>query len=164
MPARPTGGSATVAIDVLATAPHYVDHLLPIWAALPPDERRYFYLGPRAHRDGIPGARALEYLGRDTKAPVLTVAHGDFKVARTAGRRRLALGQHGAGQSYSTDHPSYPGGRDQAEVSLFLVPNRYAADRTIEAYPEPASRSSAARSSTAAGSASAGAPIAPSSR
>jgi hypothetical protein len=36
----------------------------------------------------------------------------------------------------STDHPSYPGGRDQDQVGLFLVPNQHAADRTLAAYPD----------------------------
>lgn len=121
---------------MLATAAHYVDHVLPIWDKLPAAERGYFYMSGRAWRDGIPGARRVEFLGKDPRSPILTVAHGDFKLARAARRRKIALGQHGAGQSYSTDHPSYPGGKDQAEVGLFLVPNRHAADRTLARYPK----------------------------
>ncbi len=123
-----------MAIDLLATAPHYVDHLLPIWDALPAAARRHFYLGPKAWRD-IPGARRIDNVVHDGNAPVLTVAHGDFKLARAARRRHIALGQHGAGQSYGNDHPSYPGGRDQDDVELFLVPNQHAFDRTIARYP-----------------------------
>lgn len=125
-------------LDVVATAPHYVDHALPIWLALPEAERRHFYVSPGSARDDIPGVRSIAELGRDRAVPTLAVAHGDFKAARAARRRKLALGQHGAGQSYGGDggdHPSYPGGRDQAEASLFLVPNRHAAARTIAAYP-----------------------------
>ena len=47
----------------------------------------------------------------------------------------IALGQHGAGQSYSGDHRAYPGGSQQGNVSLFLVPNEHAAERTRKAYP-----------------------------
>ena len=124
-----------MAIDLLATAPHYVDHLRPIWDALPASARRHFYLGPKAQRDGIVGARRVDTLARDGDVPIVTVAHGDFKLARAAHRSRIALGQHGAGQSYSSQHASYPGGRDQDEVDLFLVPNGHAARRTLEAYP-----------------------------
>lgn len=123
-------------LDIVATAPHYVDHALPIWEALPAEVRRHFYVSGRSARDGIPGMRAVDQIRADPAVPTLAVAHGDFKIARGAGRKRLALGQHGAGQSYSTDHPSYPGGRDQAEVGLFLVPNETAADRTLAAYPK----------------------------
>lgn len=123
-------------LDFLATAPHYVDHLLPIWERLPAGERRHFYVGPRAWRDDIPGARHVLEVGRDSKVPILVVAHGDFKIARGARRPDIALGQHGAGQSYGHDHPSYPGGRDQGEASLFLVPNEHAAKRTRDRYPD----------------------------
>lgn len=129
------GSSSGVAVDLLATASHYVDHLLPIWEALPAAERRYFYLGPRAWRDDIAGARRQDRLVRDGDVPILTVAHGDFKLARAGRRRHIALGQHGAGQSYSSDHSSYPGGKDQGEVELFLVPNQHAAERTLARYP-----------------------------
>jgi glycosyltransferase involved in cell wall biosynthesis len=52
-----------------------------------------------------------------------------------AGREMVALGQHGAGQSYSSEHSAYPGGRNQERASLFLVPNRHAEARTRHAYP-----------------------------
>jgi glycosyltransferase involved in cell wall biosynthesis len=43
--------------------------------------------------------------------------------------------EHGCGLSYSTDHPSYAGGRDRQGVVLFLSPNRYTADRNAAAHP-----------------------------
>ena len=48
--------------------------------------------------------------------------------------------QHGAGQSYGGDirtarHPCYPGGDDNDDVGLFLVPNEHAANRWRERYP-----------------------------
>lgn len=129
-------------IDFYATAPWYLDHMLPIWMALPAAARGRFYLGPRLARRvaDVPGA-TTRAIALEDDAPVLTVAHGDYATARDAGRTRLALGQHGAGQSYAgaggrqADHQSYPGGRDQDDVGLFLVPNRHSAARSRAAYP-----------------------------
>jgi hypothetical protein len=124
-------------IDVFASAPWYVDHLAPIWLALPPESRGTFHVSPRA----VPAARGLpgfapRPLTGDARRPVLVTSYGDLRAARMVGRTRIALGQHGAGQSYSTDHPAYPGGRNQGDASLFLVPNDTAASRTRRAYPK----------------------------
>jgi hypothetical protein len=122
-------------IDAFASAAWYVDHIAPVWLALPREQRGTFYLGgsaPDAAR-GLPGIR-IHRVTAD-QVPILTVSYGDFRAATMAGRPMIALGQHGAGQSYSGDHPAYPGGRGQDRASLFLVPNDHAAARTRHAYP-----------------------------
>lgn len=70
----------------------------------------------------------------------LVASYGDMHRTRDAGFGRIVLMQHGAGQSYRADvkrsrHPSYPGGDDNDAVSLFLVPNEYAAARWRQRYP-----------------------------
>ena len=80
---------------------------------------------------------------RSTSERVMLVAsHGDLRTARAVGYKRLVLMQHGAGQSYGAartpDNPSYPGGRDNRDVGLFLVPNEHAARRWRAAYPRAA--------------------------
>jgi hypothetical protein len=110
-------------IDVYASAPWYLDHLLPIADALGPD------LGV-IHRVRPPKVR-----GHARTRTALVASYGDLRVMRRAGYERFALTQHGAGQSYGNDHPSFPGGRDQGDVELFLVPNQHAAGRWRAVYP-----------------------------
>lgn len=88
----------------------------------------------RAHIDPI-----LSHMPARVPADVCLVSsYGDLVKAQRAGYRRIVLTQHGAGQSYSDRHPSYPGGRDNDAVGLFLVPNEHAARRWRDAYPESA--------------------------
>lgn len=122
-------------IDVFASAPWYVDHIAPIWLALPAAARGRFHVTPRS----APAAARLPNVTSDRISgagrPTFVVSFGDLRAVTMTGRDRLALGQHGAGQSYSTDHPAYPGGRSQGAASLFLVPNETAAARTRFTYP-----------------------------
>lgn len=65
----------------------------------------------------------------------LVASYADVVKARQSGHRRIVLMQHGIGQSYSNDSPAYPGGRDNDDVGLFLVPNETAGQRWRNAYP-----------------------------
>lgn len=122
-------------IDAFASKPWYVDHLAPIWEALASDAGRFHVRGSQtlAAGAGLAGVSEEEPAGSN---PIVTVATSDYLAAHRAGRRRIALGQHGAGQSYGTRHPSYPGGDGQDDVGLFLVPNATAARVTLERYPD----------------------------
>lgn len=109
-------------IDFLASQPHYREHLSAVRAALPAEARGEF-LPP-----------SLE--GPDN--PVLVASYGDLK--RAASRRsRVALMEHGAGQSYggrhTAQHGSYAGGRNRDAASLFLHPGPHPANRDRTAYP-----------------------------
>lgn len=93
-------------MDVIASHGHYAEHIAPVAALLPPD---------------------LDV--------ALVAGYGDVVAAKRARHRRIVLMQHGAGQSYSTNHPNYPGGRGNDAVGLFLTPNEHSADRWRRAYP-----------------------------
>lgn len=122
-------------IDFYASNPWYVDHVAPIWRALPPEARGTFHVTTKSAEAarGLPNATSDKL--STSRRPLFVVSYGDLRAATMNGRTMIALGQHGAGQSYSTDHPAYPGGRSQGAASLFLVPNRHAEMRTRAAYP-----------------------------
>lgn len=107
-------------IDALASASHYGDHLAAVRNALPPDAR---------------GAIGSTWAGDN---PALVASYGDLIRARAAGRTRIAIMEHGAGQSYggrNVHHGSYAGGRNRGAASLFLHPGHHPANRDREAYP-----------------------------
>lgn len=134
-------------VDVLASEPHYVDHLAPVWRALPLELRGQVYIvGGRFSLAGDvlehARRRGLDpQLGTPTPSgPILVAGYSDLVTARASGRRAIALLEHGIGQSYggspgAKTEPSYAGGRDHADVGLFLVPNAHAAARWLATYP-----------------------------
>lgn len=107
-------------LDALASEPHYLDHIRPVWEAL----------------DG-PGT--LHSTGR-------TIAWGDtpvlvsgWKDARSATRKGhpVILMEHGADQSYiGVDNGSYIGASDRFGVILYLAPNEGAAAKHLAAHPD----------------------------
>jgi CDP-glycerol:poly(glycerophosphate) glycerophosphotransferase len=127
-----------VAIDVLAGAPHYADHLAAVFGALPGRLRGSFMV---ASSQTAARVRSLGYEPvRQTQAdrPVLVASYGDL--VRSRGRRKVAIMEHGAGQSYggrerSGRHGSYAGGLGR-DASLFLHPGPHPAARDRAAYPD----------------------------
>lgn len=129
-------------IDALAGEPHFLEHIAPVWRALPDRIRGTLYvvgtLQPLARSLGIQAA-GLESAAPGP-GPLLVASYGDLKRGRKRGRTRFVLMQHGAGQSYGGSPTtarmgSYPGGDDNDDVGLFLVPNHHAATRWRERYP-----------------------------
>lgn len=130
-------------IDFMATEEHFVDHLAPIWMALPPEKRGTFWAnsGPALARAERKGLGPTPVVARRHDNPVVVASYGDVKKARYYRSPRIALLQHGAGQSYGGNpgtarHGSYSGGMDHHDVSLFLCPNANSASRWQEAYPD----------------------------
>jgi hypothetical protein len=125
-------------VDFLAGLPHYADHLLPVWWALPPELRGEFYVGRlAAERVASEGVQAIQ--GRPLGTHRLTVVAA-FSDMLALGRRPSVMVEHGAGQSYDGDpasvaDASYSGGRERGRVELFLCPNERVASRNRAAYP-----------------------------
>lgn len=140
-------------MDAIANEPQFIDHLAPVWQALP--DRGRFIVEPRlvdhARKRGIeaePFDRLMVNRGgvirpnRNANRPALVASYGDIKEARRMGYGPLVFLEHGAGQSYrgnprapQAKNPSYAGGADRDDVGLFLVPNEPCADQWRTAYP-----------------------------
>lgn len=133
-------------LDLLASEPHFLDHLAPVYAALPPEIKGDLVLihsrfaGPvdpkmmlaRATSRGVQATRELSPEDR----PTLVASFGDLKTARLLGRTRFAAIEHGIGQSFvDSKHGSYAGGNGREDVSLFLTPNDHSGNRWRQAYP-----------------------------
>lgn len=121
-------------VDLLATQPHFLDHLAPVWRALAADVRGTFvvpsYLADHRRR------RSIARPGAPNRDAVLVASWGDHKKARAMGYEHIARIEHGIGQSFGTGHPSYAGGVGCEDVELFLCPNAYSADLWQAAYPD----------------------------
>ncbi len=100
-----------VRVDAYASEPQYREHIEPVFDALG-DMRGEW----RRH-------------GSD---PVIVAA---FKDLLGVGDRPVIFMEHGAGQTYGKDHPSYAGGRGRENVVLFLCPSEHVAALNRERWP-----------------------------
>lgn len=124
-------------IDFLASQPQYVDHLLPIWFALPVEERGTFWAVDKAA--SRVQAEVGEHFRRtfpSPKGPLTVVAsHLDSQHVRRR-NRKIILVNHGAGQRYGDhlrNHPAYVGGSGRSDIELFIEPGPYAGNVTRRA-------------------------------
>jgi hypothetical protein len=116
-------------VNFYASERHFIDHLAPLWHALP--ERGVFAtpLTDHARSLGIEPAPLAT-------GPTLVASYGDQKYVRRRGVTQIARMEHGIGQAYiGVTAGNYAGGQDCREVSLFLCPNEYSANRWRSAYP-----------------------------
>jgi hypothetical protein len=126
-------------IDAAASHMHLVDHLAPIWCALPDDARGTFWVSSRplathAQRYGI-----TTTVGYSHHTGPATIVANHHVYRQVHGRRPIIYLELGAGQAYveeGAQHPSYSGGGDRERVSLFLTPNATTALRERAAYPD----------------------------
>lgn len=121
-------------IDVYGSERHYVDHLAPLWRALPTSEQGSFWCTPRkgvhayAEALGLPVRVCGNVPGAN---PVVVASFGD---ERDVAGRQIALVEHGAGQSYS-DHIFGAEQTDREAISLFICPNDTIALRARDTFP-----------------------------
>jgi hypothetical protein len=113
-------------IDLVASQPHYRDHMLPIFEALPE------HLQGRIHPVHTPVNRPI--------AGHLAMVAGYVDVRALSGRARMIFVEHGAGQSYGGDEkagwqPAYSGsgGRFHRGVIGFICPSETVASRWMSA-------------------------------
>lgn len=126
-------------VDFCAREPHFADHLIPTYRALPDNVRGHFFTGSdpgaaaRARKAGIsPDAKP------PTGASRLTVvaSYRDLKIARSMGRP-VVYCEHGAGQGYlGVKSGSYIGAEDRDGAVAVLVPGEHAKARQLAAHPD----------------------------
>jgi glycosyltransferase involved in cell wall biosynthesis len=70
---------------------------------------------------------------------MVVASYGDLRRVAN-GLRPVALSEHGVGQTYGNQHPSYCGGvsAERRQVGLFLVPNAAAAEANRRVQPDAA--------------------------
>jgi hypothetical protein len=121
-------------LDFFARRAHYIDHLAPVWNALPTARRGSFYitgeLEPYARQElHEPCLEIWEGGALSGDNTIITAAYGDLnKVVRNTARQLVTL-EHGVTQGFGT--ASYPNGTigNRDRVSLALLPNQYVAQR-----------------------------------
>jgi hypothetical protein len=125
---------------------HFIDHLAPIWNALPADRRGSFYV-PESLREWADqrGIAVTVFSSpkdvirelRRTDDLLIVNSYSDLGYALKS-RRPAVLVDHGNGQSFSNTSPHHPGGigRNRDSVVLYIMPNTHAAMRNQESYPD----------------------------
>lgn len=128
-------------INVLASEGHFAEHLAAVFSALPPDARGSFMSNsPEATARIIELGYKPVRPGPSTN-PTLVASMGDLRRASVLRHRKVAIMEHGAGQSYggrfqSKSHAAYAGGAGRDAASLFLHPGPHPAARDRKAYPK----------------------------
>jgi hypothetical protein len=118
-------------LDFFARRAHYLDHLAPIYQALPAARRGVITVPAEIYayaRQEIPDAAIETYNGDSPRGndPILVASYGD--IARAARRpRKIIHMEHGTGHAFGT--APYPNGTKGKRdlVDLFLAPNEYTA-------------------------------------
>lgn len=118
-------------IDFYASRQHYLDHLAPVWHALPERARGSFNVG----RSLVELARYYGIEPDDrTEGRMLVCAAWSDHQGPAQGRRRVLL-EHGIGQNYLGRWSNYVGGAGREKIDLFLYPNQRARDINAARYP-----------------------------
>lgn len=126
-------------LDLLATEPQYLAHTAPLSGYAD-----VTVVVPDPMTGGVGPIRTLTLASRlglhaETKltgAPVVVASFKDQRIAIVAGAKTVIAMEHGIGQSYSSTHPSYPGGIGREGASLFLTPNEHSGGRWRARYPD----------------------------
>lgn len=123
-------------VDFIATKPHYLDHLAPVWHALRPEERGGWLMSESLWDY----AAAWHNIYAHDRADF---GHGDWALAagyvdlNGMSTRRCVLMEHGVGQSYGDDRrQNYAGGPNRGHVAVFLSVNEIAHQKNTEANPD----------------------------
>jgi hypothetical protein len=135
-PVRPMGLYSKKISDVIdfygGSSLNYIDHMAPIWEALPPESRGSFIVNGQSFFDyasakGVEPILRGDYLKivkeRDSRPVLLVAGLGSFPYIPGFMPKKVALLNHGAGQTWiEGKHPSYAGGRGRNRFAMILEP------------------------------------------
>lgn len=127
-------------LDFFARRAHYLDHLAPVYRALPAIRRGVLTVPIELEsyaRQEFPEAAIEMYNHRTPRGndPILVASYGDiFRAARNPARQIIHM-EHGTGHAFGK--AAYPNGRKGSRdlVDLFLAPNAYTASLIRMARP-----------------------------
>ena len=128
-------------VDFVARERHFVDHLAPVWHALPDPGPFWVPVGLAGHAADlgvdVELLRTPKPGGRQPGRTIAVASYGDLK--RAGHGRRVIYFEHGCGLTYQRPdgpHGSYAGGPGRDAVALFICPNELAAAANRAAYPD----------------------------
>lgn len=127
-------------LDFFARRAHYIDHLAPVWNALPLGRRGVFHIAGelesyarqalQLHESQSQSHLQLEFFEGGPLAgdsPILVSAYGDLNKVIRNHRRPIITMEHGVTQGFRT--AAYPNGTigNRDRVAFALLPNEYVA-------------------------------------
>lgn len=133
-------------IDFLARQPYFIDHLLPIYLALPTHMQGDFYAMGDVARNRlvgkVPAAKIRSYIddGDCGGFPIVTAAYGDAVRAATSNpQRRVILLEHGVGLTFGK--AAYADGVGQRNrIAMMPVQNKFVLNKVhpeLQHIPHP---------------------------
>src|SRR5574338_261908 len=94
--------------DFFARRKHYIDHLAPVWLALPTDRRGFFYTNEDSAVYAVSKIGSSVLVVKDIpdgENPIVVCAYGDMNRASRSNRKIINM-EHGTGHTFGT--PAYP--------------------------------------------------------
>jgi len=117
-------------VNFFASEVQYFDHIIPVWKELPEEVKGTFYVSSWVM---FARAEAKEncVIGNESSGITLVSSWYDYKMTKG----KVIYLEHGIGQQYGNNHPSYPAGKGKDRVILFLNQHHLTQEANQTAYP-----------------------------
>jgi hypothetical protein len=117
-------------LDFYASNSHFLDHMLPIWELLQEEYKGIFYIESNMKDYAkILGIQAK--VGRPTDNIALVSSWGDYRKTRGD----VIFMEHGIGNTYSNNNPSYAGSPGKDRAVMFLNQHDIVQQKNLKTYP-----------------------------
>lgn len=131
-------------VHVVASEPHFLSHVLPVWLALPDECRGGLWTGTTARSAGTTKALASSMGITMERSPLprsigtaYVASVGDLmRVMRTDPSTHVAYAEHGCGISYNVAQSSFIGSSNRPGCAVILTPNEETATKQWQATPD----------------------------